>query len=86
MTSYELQRLAELVSRNIIQALKQDDELLDRIFPPRLLDSNEAATLLKIPVNTLYQFSRQIPHRKIGKRLLFSERDLVNCGKKENEV
>lgn len=86
MTSYELQRLAELVSRNIIQALKQDDELLDRIFPPRLLDSNEAATLLKIPVNTLYQFSRQIPHRKIGKRLLFFERDLINWGKRENEV
>ncbi len=85
MTNYELQRLAELVANNIIQQIKKDAELLDRIFPPRLLDSNEAATLLKIPVNTLYQFSRQIPHRKIGKRLLFFERDLVNWVKKENE-
>lgn len=82
MTNNELERLADLVANNIIQAIKKDDELLDRVFPSRLMDSAEAAEFLRIPHNSLYQFSRQIPHRKIGKRLLFFERDLVNWVKK----
>lgn len=77
MTNFELERLAELVSKNIIQAVKQDGELLDLVCPPRLMDSMEAAEFLKIPVNTLYQLSGEIPHCKVGKRLIFSDRDLT---------
>ena len=82
MTNNELEKLAGMVAERIIQAVKRDDELLDRVFPSRLMDSAEAAEFLRIPHNSLYQFSRQIPHRKIGKRLLFFERDLVNWVKK----
>ena len=88
MTNNELERLADLVARNIIQQIKQDDELLDRIFPSRLLDSSEAAEFLRIPMGSFYQIVKTIPHHKIGKRLVFDERSLTTwvMNKKENEI
>lgn len=86
MTNNELERLADLVARNIIQQIKQDDELLERIFPSRLLDSQEAAAFLRIPMGSFYQIVKTIPHHKVGKRLVFSERNLANWLRQENEV
>lgn len=39
----------------------------------QLLDAEETAHLLHMPIDTLYAYtsSKQIPHYKIGRRLLF---------------
>ena len=43
------------------------------------LTVNEAAALLKVPASWVYRKTseREIPHRKIGKHIRFSERDLL---------
>lgn len=61
----------------LVEALKKDDELLDIMFPPKMLDIQQAAELTGIPVNTLYQKIREIPHEKVGKRLIFTDRGLA---------
>lgn len=77
MTDYELQKLSKLVAKNLVQSIKEDDELLDELYPPRYMSIQEAADYLCIPLNTLYQKAGEIPHRKVGKRLVFSDRGLV---------
>lgn len=77
MTDYELQKNARLTAKYLIEAMKQDDELLDLIFPPRYLNIEEAAEMLRMPVGTIYQKVDEIPHTKVGKRLIFSDRALV---------
>ena len=61
----------------LVEAIKKDDELLDLMFPPKTLSLQEAAEFLGIPQNTLYQKVGTIPHVKIGKRLLFTDRGLT---------
>ncbi len=43
-----------------------------------LLDTNEAARLLRVPRSTLYELvrSRGLPHVKIGRTLRFTRKDL----------
>ena len=77
MTDYELQKLSKLVAKNLVKALKEDDELLDLMYPPKLMSIEEAAEFTGIPVNTLYQKISEIPHMKAGKRLVFSDRGLM---------
>jgi len=67
MTSYEIKQLAEELYK-----LFESNEL----FPDRLMNVSEAADFLRIPTNTLYGMADQVPHKKIGKRLIFSERQL----------
>lgn len=61
----------------LVEALKKDDELLDMMFPPKLLTVEQASEFTGIPVGTLYQKIDQIPHMKAGKRLVFSDRGLM---------
>jgi excisionase family DNA binding protein len=44
-----------------------------------LLDTNEAAQLLKVPRSTLYELvrSRGLPHVKVGRGLRFTRADLA---------
>ena len=77
MTDYELNKNARLTAKYIVEAMKEDDKLLDLIFPPKYLNIEEAAAMLRVPIGTLYQKVDEIPHTKVGKRLIFSERALV---------
>lgn len=76
MTDYELQKLSKLVAKNLVQSIKDDDELLDELYPPRYMSIQVAADYLNLPVNTIYAKIREIPHEKVGKRLLFTDRGL----------
>lgn len=77
MTDYEMRKIAKYQAEYLIGALKRDDELLDIMFPPKYLDIQQASELTGIPVNTLYQKSSEIPHEKVGKRLIFTDRGLA---------
>ena len=77
MTNYELDKLAKGVAKYLAAEMMNNQELLDTIFPPKIMDIEEAATFLKIPVGTLYQKSSIIPHIKVCGRLLFSDRGLM---------
>ena len=84
MTDYELQKLSKLVAKNLVQSIKDDDELLDELYPPRYMSIQEAADYLCIPLNTLYQKAGEIPHEKVGKRLLFTDRGLARWVRRKN--
>lgn len=77
MTSYEMKQMADLIIEGLAERLKKDDELLDRVFPSRLMNIEEASAYTGIPVNTLYMKIAEIPHSKVGKRLVFTERGLA---------
>lgn len=77
MTNYEMKEIAKMQAQYIVEALKNDDELLDLMYPPRLLDVKEAAAYLHISIDRLYHIIEDVPHFKNGKKLLFSERALL---------
>lgn len=83
MTNYELEKLSKGIASEIIRQASVDEELLDLILPPRIMNSTEAAEYMKIPVSSLYQKIAEIPHMKIGKRLIFTDRGLIRWMKKE---
>ena len=86
MTDYEMKRIAKYQAEYLVQAIKQDDELLDLMFPPKMMGIEEASEFTGIPVNTLYQKIGQIPHQKVGKRLIFSDRALTRWIKRKPSV
>ena len=77
MTDYEIRKVAKYQAEYLVEALKKDDDLLDVVFPPKYLDIQQASEMTGIPVNTLYQKSGEIPHEKVGKRLIFTDRGLA---------
>lgn len=86
MTDYEMRKIAKMQAMYLVEALKTDDELMDLVYPPRLMNIEEAAEYLRIPVNTLYQKVSEIPHEKVGKRLVFSDRGLIRWMKRDGRV
>ena len=86
MTDYEMRKIAKMQAMYLAEALKTDNELMDLVYPPRLMNIEEAAEYLRIPVNTLYQKVNEIPHEKVGKRLVFSDRGLIRWMKRDGHV
>ena len=86
MTDYECRKIAKMQSEYLIKALKEDDELLDLMYPPKFMGIEEASVFTGIPVNTLYQKVCEIPHEKVGKRLIFSDRALTRWIKRKPSV
>lgn len=86
MTDYEMRKLAKMQAEYLLTALKSDDELMDLVYPPRLMNIEEAAEFLRIPVSTIYQKANEIPHEKVGKRLVFSDRGLIRWMKRDGRV
>lgn len=86
MTDYECRKIAKMQSEYLIKALKEDDELLDLMYPPKFMGIEEASVFCGIPVNTLYQKAPEIPHQKVGKRLIFSDRALTRWIKRKPSV
>lgn len=83
MTDYEMRKIAKYQSEYLVEALKEDEELLNLMFPPKLLNIEEAAEMLRIPVGTLYNKINEIPHEKVGKRLVFTDRGLMRWMKRK---
>ena len=51
--------------------------------PNRLLNPQEAAKLLNIPVRWLYRHSKKLPCRRLGKHLRFPERELIKWAERQ---
>lgn len=86
MTDYECRKIAKYQAEHLIQALKEDDELLDLMYPPRFMGLKEAAEFCCLPENTIYAKIGEIPHQKVGKRLIFSDRALTRWIKRKPSV
>ena len=76
MTDYEMRRMADMIAEGLAERMKTDDELLERMFPSKPMSIDEASRWSGIPIGTLYQKVDEIPHSKVGKRLVFTERGL----------
>lgn len=76
MTSYEMRQMADMIANSLAERLKDDDELLERLYPSKPMSIDEASEWLGIPVGTLYQKKDEIEHSKVGKRLVFTKRSL----------
>ena len=76
MTSYELRKMSLQMAKDFAEILKTDEELLDMIYPPKLMGVEAAASYVGWPINTFYKRIQEIPHSRQGKRLVFSERAL----------
>lgn len=83
MTDYEMRKLAKLQAEFLAEKLKEDSELLDLMFPPRCMNIEEASEYTRIPVGTIYQKINEIPHEKVGKRLVFTDRGLMRWMKRK---
>lgn len=83
MTNYELEKMSKRTAENLVVLLKTDSELLDLVFPPRLMGIDEAAEYTHIPKDTFYKACPQIPHMKVGKRLIFTDRELIRWMKRQ---
>lgn len=77
MTDYEMKKIARMQAKFFVTAIKEDAELMDLMFPPRCMSIEEAAQFAKIPVGTIYQKIDEIPHEKVGRRLIFTDRGLT---------
>ena len=68
--------LAEIIRTNVREALTELP--VSASLDSRPLSADGAAHYLGIPKATLYQLtsSREIPHKKLGKRLVFLTREL----------
>lgn len=79
-----MRKVAKMQAEYLVEALKSDSELMDLMYPPRMMNIEEAAEYLRIPVGTLYQKANEIPHEKVGKRLIFTDRGLVRWMRRTN--
>ena len=77
MTDNEMRKIAKMQAQYLAKAMKEDAELMDLMFPPKRMSIEEAAKFTSIPVGTLYQKINEIPHSKVGRRLLFTDRGLT---------
>lgn len=77
MTNYELEKLSVLVTEKVVAKIKGDSELLDLMCPPKWMNIEEASKATSIPIGTLYAKASEIPHMKVGKRLVFTDRGLM---------
>lgn len=77
MTNYEIEKIARMQAEFMASKLRADSELLDLMFPPKCMNIEEAAEYTRIPIGTLYAKVSEIPHMKVGKRLVFTDRGLM---------
>lgn len=68
LTKYEIREIA----KELAKLLKANEEQV----PDEFLTTKEAAALLKVCEQTVYNNKDVYPHRKVGKRLMFSRNAL----------
>lgn len=83
MTNYELDKLAKKVAAELLCKISEDADLLDVMFPPKCMNITEAAEYTRIPIGTLYKKTAEIPHMKIGRRIVFTDRGLIRWMKRQ---
>lgn len=86
MTDYEIRKMAKIQNEFFVESLKNNDDLLDVMFPPRIMNIEEAAEYLRIPVGTIRHKMDEIPHEKVGKRVVFTDRGLVRWMKRKCRI
>ncbi len=85
LSDYQLKKLAKWEAEYRHALLKDDPELMDELYPPRWMNIEEAAEMLRISVGTLYNKINEIPHEKVGKRVVFSDRGLIRWIKRKTK-
>lgn len=75
MTAYEMNKIADLAARKVVEMLKSESLLAE----DRTLSAREAAEVLRCSVKTVYNLVSlgEIPYRKSGRRLVFSRQSLM---------
>lgn len=75
MTAYEMNKIADLAARKVVEMLKSERLLAE----DRTLSAKEAAEVLRCSVKTVYNLVShgEIPYRKSGRRLVFSRQSLM---------
>lgn len=75
MTPYEMNKIADLAARKVVEMLKSEQLLAE----DRTLSAKEAAEVLRCSVKTVYNLVSlgEIPYRKSGRRLVFSRQSLM---------
>jgi len=74
----EINAVALKTAEYLKKAIMEDPVMLDYVFPTEYLDIDEASRYTKVAKSTLYKNIKSIPHRKHGKRLIFSKRALAH--------
>lgn len=76
MTNYEMNKIADLAARKVVEMLKSERLLAE----DRTLSAKEAAEVLRCSVKTVYNLVSlgEIPYRKSGRRLIFSQQALLH--------
>lgn len=77
MTDYECKKIAKYQNEYFVESLKNDEELLDLMFPQKPIGVKEAAAFLNMSVSRLLHIVSEVPHEKVGKKLYFTERGLT---------
>lgn len=75
LSRYQLHQLAEIVADKLLE--KMDARKMS-LPAEKLLDAKEAAAYLHIDVRTLYNLGAKIGHTKVGRKSLYSEKELYN--------
>ena len=83
MTNNEIEKLSKSIATEFLHRISEDENLLNALFPPKCMNIKEAAEYTRVPVNTLYQKVTEIPHMKVGKRLIFTDRGLISWMKQQ---
>lgn len=73
LTQYQMNRLADAVADRLMKRL---DERSVIPSSDKMLTAQEAAEYLHISVDTLYNLGNKIPHVRVGRRSLYTERNL----------
>ena len=73
LTPYQIGKLADAVANKLLDKLDQRG-----IIPPeeKMLTAREAAEYLHISVATLYNLGNKIPHVRVGRKSLYTEKNL----------
>ena len=83
MTNYEIEKLSKNIATELLRRISEDTSLLDVLFPPKCMNIKEAAEYIRVPVNTIYNKISEIPHMKVGRRLVFTDRGLIQWMKRQ---
>ena len=69
----ELKQLLAVERNHLLSEIRQ---LLGQEKPKKNFNAKQAADFMGISISTLYKSLHRIPHKRFGKKLLFSQKEL----------